>query len=307
MLELLFFAAGGSIFPTAVAAVVGLTIGSFLNVVIHRLPRMMQRESDDYVAGESESREEARRLGSPITSISYQSDKPLPHNDRYSLTLPRSACPVCDHKISILENIPVVSYLFLGGKCSHCRAPISVRYPAVELLTGCLSALLIWHFGSGFAGLASLVFAYFLIAMSFIDADTQCLPDSLTYPLLWCGLLVNLQGAIVPLREAVIGAAAGYLVLWAVNFIFKLVRKMDGMGNGDFKLLAALGAWLGWKMLPIVVLLSALVGSVVGISLILLAKHARNKAIPFGPYLAGAGMIALLFGNSIMQAYLGTR
>jgi leader peptidase (prepilin peptidase)/N-methyltransferase len=304
MLDLLFFAAPGNAFPAAVAGVFGLVLGSFLNVVIHRIPRMMQRESDDYLASESESREEARRLGSPITAVSYQSETPLPYTDHYDLTVPRSACPVCKHQITALENIPVVSYLVLRGKCSECRTPISIRYPIVELLTGVLSAFLIWHFGSGLPGLASLVFAYLLIAMTFIDADTQFLPDNLTYPLLWCGLLINLQGVIVPIGDAVIGAVAGYLFLWLVNWLFKLVRKIDGMGNGDFKLLAALGAWLGWKMLPIIVLLSALVGSIVGITLILLAKHGRHKAIPFGPYLAGAGVIALLFGNSILQAYL---
>jgi leader peptidase (prepilin peptidase)/N-methyltransferase len=304
MLDLLLFAAPGNIFPAAVAGMIGLILGSFLNVVIHRMPRMMQRESDDYLASESENREEATLLGSAVMSVSIQSNIPLPHADHYNLSVPRSACPVCKHKITALENIPVVSYLALRGKCSECGTPISIRYPIVELLTGALSAFLIWHFGSGVMGLASLVFGYLLIAMSFIDADTQFLPDNLTYPLLWCGLLLNLQGVIVPLGDAVIGAMAGYLFLWLVNLVFKLVRKIDGMGHGDFKLLAALGAWLGWKMLPIIVLFSALVGSVVGITLILVAKHGRNKAIPFGPYLAGAGMIALLFGNPILQAYL---
>jgi leader peptidase (prepilin peptidase)/N-methyltransferase len=304
MLDLLFFAAPGNYFPAAVAGLFGLLIGSFLNVVIHRLPRMMQREADDYLALDSQNREEAQKLGSPITSITYQSEVTLPHTDQYNLTLPRSTCPVCQHRITALENIPVVSYLALGGKCSACKNPISIRYPMVELLTGGLSAFLIWHFGSGWLGLSSLVFAFLLIAMTFIDADTQFLPDSLTYPLLWCGMLVNLFGMIVPLQEAVIGAVAGYLALWLVNAIFKAIRKVDGMGNGDFKLLAALGAWLGWKMLPLIVLLSALVGSVVGIALIVMAKHDRKNAIPFGPYLAGAGMIALLFGKPLLQAYL---
>ena len=304
MLDSLLFVAPGNFLPAAAAGLLGLLIGSFLNVVIHRLPRMMQREADDYLAFDSQNRDEAIKLGSPVTAISYQSEVPLPHEDQYNLTLPRSACPVCKHQITALENIPIVSYLALRGKCSECKTPISVRYPIVELLTGALSAFLIWQFGSGWLGLASLGFAFLLIAMTFIDADTQFLPDSLTYPLLWCGLLVNTVGLIVPLCEAVIGAVAGYLSLWLVNWIFKIVRKMDGMGNGDFKLLAALGAWLGWKMLPLIVLLSALVGSVVGITLILLTKHDRKNAIPFGPYLAGAGMIALLFGKPILQAYL---
>lgn len=304
MFDLLFFAAPGTVYPAAAAGLFGLVIGSFLNVVIYRLPRMMQREADDYLALDSENREEALKLGSSVTAISYQSDVPLPHTDRFNLNLPRSACPVCKHPITALENVPVISYLALRGKCSGCKTPISIRYPMVELLTGGLSAFLIWQFGSGWLGLSSLVFAFLLIAMTFIDADTQFLPDSLTYPLLWCGLLVNVIGLIVPLREAVIGSAAGYLSLWLVNWIFKMARKMDGMGNGDFKLLAALGAWLGWKMLPLIILLSAMVGSVVGITLILLARHDRKNAIPFGPYLAGAGMIALLFGKPLMQAYL---
>jgi leader peptidase (prepilin peptidase)/N-methyltransferase len=199
----------------------------------------------------------------------------------------------------------VISYLFLRGKCSACKAPISMRYPMVELFTGMLSAVLIWRFGSGLAGLATLLFAYLLIAMTLIDADTQLLPDDLTLPLMWCGLLVNLNGTFVPLDEAVIGAAAGYLSLWSVYWLFKLATGKEGMGYGDFKLLAALGAWLGWKMLPVIILLSSLVGAVVGISLIVFAKHGRDKPIPFGPYLAVAGMITLLYGKTIAQAYLG--
>jgi leader peptidase (prepilin peptidase)/N-methyltransferase len=283
--DLLFFAPPGNIVSTAVAAIFGLVIGSFLNVVIHRLPRMMQRESDNYVA--------------------HESGKPLPHTDSYNLVAPRSACPHCGHKITALENIPVISYLFLRGKCIECKAAISIRYPIVELLTGVLSALLIWHFGSGPAGLTALVFAYLLIAMTFIDADTQLLPDDLTLPLLWCGLLVNLNGTFVPLGEAVIGAVAGYLSLWSVYWLFKLATGKEGMGYGDFKLLAALGAWLGWKMLPAIILLSSVVGAIVGISMIVFAKHGRDKPIPFGPYLAVAGMLALFYGKTITQAYLG--
>ncbi len=284
MWETLLFAAPGSLLSAAVGGIFGLLIGSFLNVVIHRLPKMMQRDSDNYVA--------------------HESGKPLPHQDRYSLASPRSACPSCGHQITALENIPVISYLALRGKCIACKAPISIRYPAVELLTGALSFFLIWHFGSGVAGLASLVFAYLLIAMTFIDADTQLLPDDLTYPLLWIGLLVNIQGTFVPLADAVIGAAAGYLVLWSIYWLFKLATGKEGMGYGDFKLLAALGAWLGWKMLPVIILLSSLVGAAVGIALIVFSKHGRDNPIPFGPYLAAAGMIALLFGGSITDAYL---
>lgn len=285
MVELLFLAPPGNVFAAVTAGIFGLLIGSFLNVVIHRLPKMMQRESDNYVAQES--------------------GKPLPHVDRYNLTVPRSACPHCGHRISAFENVPVLSYLFLHGKCAECKAPISIRYPAIELITGALSAILIWHFGSGFVGLATLLFAYLLIAMTFIDLDTQLLPDDLTLLLLWSGLLINLNGTFVPLKDAVIGAAAGYLALWSVYWLFKLTTGKEGMGYGDFKLLAALGAWLGWMMLPVIILLSSVVGALVGIALIVFAKHGRNNPIPFGPYLAAAGLIALFFGKSIVQSYLG--
>jgi leader peptidase (prepilin peptidase) / N-methyltransferase len=283
LLDTLLFAAPGSLAPALVAGLFGLLIGSFLNVVIHRIPKMMQRESDNYVA--------------------HESGKELPHTDRYNLMVPRSACPCCGHQITALENIPVISWLALRGKCSKCKTPISARYPAVELLTGLLSAALVWTFGSGTAGLATLLFAYLLIAMTFIDIDTQLLPDDLTYPLLWAGLLVNLNGTFVPLRDAVIGAAAGYLALWAVYWLFKLATGKEGMGYGDFKLLAALGAWLGWAMLPTIILLSSVVGALVGIGLIVFARHGRDKPIPFGPYLAAAGMIALFYGERISGAF----
>jgi leader peptidase (prepilin peptidase) / N-methyltransferase len=285
MLDYILFAAPGNILSAAIAGLFGLLIGSFLNVVIHRLPKIMRRESDNYVA--------------------HESGKPLPHTDRYNLMVPRSACPHCNHQITALENIPVISYLFLRGKCIACKAPISPRYPIIELFSGLLSGFLIWHFGSGWAGLATLVFAYLLIAMAFIDADTQLLPDDLTYPLLWCGLLVNLHGTFVSINDAVIGAVAGYLVLWSVYWLFKLATGKDGMGYGDFKLLAALGAWLGWQMLPIIVLLSSVVGAIVGIALIVFKNLGRDNPIPFGPYLAAAGVITLLYGKAISQAYLG--
>lgn len=284
-METLLFAAPASLAPALVAGLFGLLIGSFLNVVIHRVPKMMQRESDNYVA--------------------HESGKELPHTDRYNLMVPRSSCPHCGHQIGAMENIPVLSWLALRGKCRKCKAPISPRYPAVELLTGLLSALLVWRFGSGVAGLATLLFAYLLIAMTFIDVDTQLLPDDLTFPLLWAGLLVNLDGTFVPLRDAVIGAAAGYLVLWAVYWLFKLATGKEGMGYGDFKLLAALGAWLGWAMLPTIILLSSVVGALVGISLIVFARRGRDKPIPFGPYLAAAGMIALLYGERIGAVFQG--
>lgn len=284
-MENILFAAPTSLVPTLVAALFGLLIGSFLNVVIHRIPKMMQRESDNYVA--------------------HESGKELPHTDRYNLMVPRSSCPHCGHQITAMENIPVVSWLALGGKCRKCKAPISPRYPLVELATGAVSALLVWTFGSGLAGLGTLLFAYLLIAMTCIDYDTKLLPDDLTYPLLWAGLLININGTFVPLQDAVIGAAAGYLVLWAVYWLFKLVTGKEGMGYGDFKLLAALGAWLGWAMLPTIILLSSVVGAIVGISLMVFAKRARDNPIPFGPYLAAAGLIALLWGERISAAFQG--
>jgi leader peptidase (prepilin peptidase)/N-methyltransferase len=275
----LLFAPAGVLAISLIAGLFGLLFGSFLNVVIHRLPIMMQRESDNYVAAES--------------------NQPLPHTERYNLVVPRSACPHCKHQITAAENIPVVSWLVLRGKCSNCKAPISARYPAVELLTGALSALVVWKLGSGWAGLAALFFLYSLIAMTFIDADTQLLPDDLTFPLLWAGLLMNVNGTFVPLQDAVIGAAAGYLALWSIYWLFKLATGKEGMGYGDFKLLAALGAWMGWAMLPTIILLSSVVGAVVGIALIVFAKRGRNNPIPFGPYLAAAGLIALLYGGSL--------
>ena len=282
--ELRYFAVPGIALGAAIAGLFGLMIGSFLNVVIYRLPKMMQRESDNYVASES--------------------NLPLPHTERFNLMVPRSACPQCQHAIGALENIPVVSYIALGGKCKQCKTPISPRYPLIELITAAVSAGLIWHFGAGIVGLSTLLFAWLLIAMSCIDADTQLLPDDLTYLLLWSGLLLNLHGVFVPLHEAVIGAAAGYLCLWSIYWVFKLMTGKEGMGYGDFKLLAALGAWLGWKMLPSIILMSSLVGAIIGITLIVFSKRARDKPIPFGPYLAAAGFLALLFGDSLTRGYL---
>ena len=283
-IDTLLFAAPGDLLTSIFAGIIGLLIGSFLNVVIYRMPKMMQQESENYVA--------------------HESGQPLPHTQRFNLMVPRSACPHCGHQITALENIPVLSYLALRGRCRSCKAPISARYPVIELATGVLSAVLIWRFGAGLPGLAVLVFAWLLIAMTCIDADTQLLPDDLTLPLLWLGLLVNLNGTFVPLDEAVIGAAAGYLCLWLIFWLFKLATGKEGMGYGDFKLLAALGAWLGWKMLPVIVLLSSVVGAIVGIGLIVLARRGRNVPMPFGPYLAAAGMLALLYGKPMMHAWL---
>lgn len=273
--ESLLFAPAGNLVISFIAGLFGLLIGSFLNVVIHRLPHMMQRESDNYCA--------------------LEAGQPERHTTSYNLMVPRSACPHCQHQITALENIPVISWLALRGKCSNCQAPISPRYPLVELLTAALSVLVVWQFGSGWQGLGGLLLLYLLIALTFIDFDTQLLPDDLTYPLLWAGLLLNINATYVSLQSAVIGAAAGYLALWSIYWAYKLLRKREGMGYGDFKLLAALGAWLGWAMLPAIVLMASLVGSVVGIALMVLNRRGLDYQIPFGPYLAAAGLICFLY------------
>ncbi|MCX7166434.1 MAG: A24 family peptidase [Rhodocyclales bacterium] len=274
------------------AGLLGLMIGSFLNVVIHRLPIMMER---DWAAQCAELRGETPPAGEVL-----------------SLARPRSRCPQCGHSITALENIPVISWLLLRGRCKGCTAPISFRYPLVEALTGLLFAFAVWHFGFTVAGLGALVFIAALVALTFIDFDTQLLPDDITLPLLWLGLGlhafseymgVKIYGA--DLKSAVIGAIAGYLSLWCVYWAFKLFTGKEGMGYGDFKLLAALGAWLGWQMLPLTILLSSIVGAVVGIALIAVARHGRNVPIPFGPYLAAAGAIALVWGKPLNHAYLG--
>ncbi len=284
-LALLFGAQPGAAAVTLAWALLGLLAGSFLSVVIHRIPVMMQRETDNFIAMER--------------------DEPPPHTGRYNLVVPRSACPACGHPLSALENIPLFGWLWLRGRCRHCRAPIPVRYPLVELLSALLAALVIWRLGSGAAGMAALALAWTLVALAFIDLDTQILPDDLTLPLLWAGLLVNLSGVFVPLADAVIGATAGYLSLWIVYWLFHLATGREGIGYGDFKLLAALGAWLGWIMLPMIVLLSSVLGAVAGLLLIGLGQHQRGKPIPFGPFLALAGLVALLYGREIVDVWLG--
>ncbi|MGU5815688.1 prepilin peptidase [Aeromonas hydrophila] len=265
-----------------------LMIGSFLNVVIHRLPIMLEREW------------QAEYLG-------YFNPEAQPQQEeRYNLMVPRSACPHCGHAITAMENIPLLSWLWLKGRCRECQAPISARYPLVELLTALLSLVVAATYPPGWGLLAALLLTWVLVALTFIDLDKMLLPDQLTLPLLWGGLLFNLTGGFVPLADAVIGAMAGYLVLWSLYWAFKLLTGKEGMGYGDFKLLAALGAWLGWQALPIVLLLSSLVGAFIGIGLILLRNHHQNKPIPFGPYLAIAGWIALLWGDTITRWYLTT-
>ena len=223
---------------------------------------------------------------------------------RFNLMIPRSACPHCGHPISALENIPLVSWLWLRGRCRACQAPISARYPLVELLTGLATACVAWHFNPGWPLFGALGLTWTLIALTFIDLDKMLLPDQLTLPLLWAGLLLNLIGGLAPLQDAVIGAIAGYLILWSLYWTFKLLTGKEGMGYGDFKLLAALGAWLGWQSLPLILILSSVVGAVAGISLMLLRRHQQGNPIPFGPYLAMAGWIALLWGDAITRWYL---
>ncbi|TLX57423.1 prepilin peptidase [Stutzerimonas nosocomialis] len=267
------------------AAVLGLLVGSFLNVVIHRLPLMMQRDW--------------QRQAREVLELPAE-----PQGARFNLVVPRSRCPHCDHQIRSWENIPVVSWLALKGKCSSCKAPISRRYPLVELACGLLSGYVAWHFGFGWQAGAMLLLTWGLLAMSLIDVDHQLLPDDLVLPLLWLGLLVNVGGLFVSLEDAVWGAVAGYLALWSVYWLFKLATGKEGMGYGDFKLLAMLGAWGGWQVLPLTILLSSLVGAVLGSIVLRLQRAGRGTPIPFGPYLAIAGWIALLWGDVITANYL---
>ena len=269
----------------AIAGLLGLCVGSFLNVVIHRLPKMMEQEWQAQCA-------ELR--GEPASTAA-----------NLSLAKPRSRCPDCGHQITSMENIPVLSYLLLKGKCAGCGTSISARYPIIEVFTAVLSAYAAWHFGPKLQTVGALLLLWFLIALAAIDFDTQLLPDAITLPLLWLGLVFNLMDTYVDLPAAVVGAMAGYLALWTVFWLFKLATGKEGMGYGDFKLLAALGAWLGWQMLPTIILLSSVVGAVVGIALIVVARRGRNVPIPFGPYLAAAGGIALFWGPQLTRNYLG--
>jgi leader peptidase (prepilin peptidase)/N-methyltransferase len=268
----------------ALFTVLGLVCGSFLNVVIHRLPRMMET-----------------RWRAECAELTQQQPG---QDERYNLFVPRSRCPKCGHGIRAIENVPVLSWLVLRGRCSACRGRISARYPLIELLTAALSGYIAWRMGFTLAAAGALVFTWAMVALAFIDLDTFYLPDDITLPLLWAGLALNLQGTFTTIDSAVIGAIAGYLALWLVFWAFKLATGKEGMGYGDFKLLAAIGAWLGWKMLPLVILLSSFVGAIVGILLIVLARRGRNVPIPFGPYLAVAGVIALFHGEALTNRYL---
>ena len=267
-----------------IALIFGLLIGSFLNVVVHRLPIMMERDWQT----------QARDI----------LDLPQPETlQTYNLSVPRSRCPNCQHVITAWENIPVISYLFLKRKCSACHKSISARYPSVELMTAVMTAAVIYKFGPSLAGLAACLLTWALIALALIDFDTKFLPDSITLPFLWLGLIVNTVGLITLFPNAFWGAIAGYLSLWFIYQAFKLVTGKEGMGFGDFKLLALLGAWLGWQMLPLVIILSSLAGAIIGGTLIALGRD-RANAIPFGPFLAIAGWLALMFGETITAQYL---
>lgn len=267
------------------AVVLGLMIGSFLNVVIHRLPKMMEREWHN-------------------NCLELQG-KEIPEQEKMTLATPRSACPKCGHKITALENIPIISYLVLGGKCKGCKTKISMRYPFVEALTGVLMGLVAWKFGYSYTTLFAWILTIALITLTFIDFDTQLLPDDITLPLMWLGLLFNLNNTgFIDLKSAVIGAIVGYLILWSVYWLFKIVTGKEGMGYGDFKLLAAIGAWFGWQLIPAVILLSSVLGAVIGIGLILTRGKTGNTAIPFGPFLALGGIAALFYGPQLASYYL---
>ncbi len=269
-----------------IAAALGLIIGSFLNVVIHRTPIVLMRDWQ---------RDCQNLIGQAESATTHE---------KFNLVTPRSRCPHCGHAITALENIPVISYLWLRGKCSACRKPISLRYPFVEIFSATLAAVTAWHFGFNAAGAAAVILTWLLIALAFIDIDHQILPDVMVLPFLWIGLLLNYFNVFTTLPDAVIGAIAGYLSLWIVFHVFKLITGKEGMGYGDFKLFAMFGAWLGWQSLPLIILLSSFIGALIGISLIVFQGRARAQPIPFGPYLAAAGWVAMLWGDEIMRQYL---
>ena len=273
-----------SVFFISLCTTIGLVAGSFLNVIIFRLPKMMEREWNQQ-----------------CSELRGETTKPLP---TLNLVKPCSECPHCKHKITALESIPIISYLALRGRCSQCNTSISLRYPIMEALTGIMSGFIAWHFGYGFITVAALIFVWSMIALAFIDLDTQLLPDEVTLPLLWIGLLINLGNGFTDISSAVIGAASGYIFLWLIYWCFKIATGKEGMGYGDFKLLAVIGAWFGWKMLPLVILLSSLAGAVIGIGLIIVAKNKRDTPFPFGPYLVGGGLVALFWGDQLNRTYL---
>ena len=272
---------------TTLALCFGLAVGSFLNVVIYRLPEMMNREWHQQCQ----------------TLLEVPSNDPADKTEPFNLAVPASRCPHCGHKIRSYENIPVFSYIFLKGRCSSCKTPISIRYPMVELVTGLLSAYVVFSQGFSISSICIVLLTWILITLTMIDYDHQLLPDSLTLPLLWLGLIINSQGVFTDLESALWGAVFGYLSLWSVYWVFKLVTGKEGMGFGDFKLLAALGAWMGWQLLPLIVILSSLVGAVIGIGLIALKGREQGQPMPFGPFLAIAGWIAIIWGEQIINSY----
>ena len=286
-MELIYLLQTSSPALIAVSTVLGLIVGSFLNVVILRLPVMLMR-----------------RWQRDCHELANTTPPAPPPEGELNLVTPRSRCPHCGHQITALENIPVLSYLWLRGSCSVCHKRIGLRYPAIELLSGVLTGVVAWHFGFTLAGLTAMLLTWALIALTFIDIDHQLLPDVIVLPLLWIGLLANLVDTFAILPNAVIGAVAGYLSLWLVFHAFKLLTGKEGMGYGDFKLFALLGAWLGWQSLPLIILVSSFVGAVVGIALIAFRGRDRAQPLPFGPYLAAAGWIALLWGNDLVRYYL---
>ena len=271
------------------ALVLGLIIGSFLNVVIYRLPVMMQREWTEQCHEFLELEDDHKKT----------SDNPATLN----LAKPDSHCPKCKHELTAFENIPILSYLLQAGKCRNCKAPISLRYPLIEAVTGIVTLLIAYQYGYSWLTLAILILTWSLIVLTMIDYDHQLLPDDITIPILWLGLIINFFGLITTLEAAVLGAVAGYLILWAVYWLFKILTGKEGMGQGDFKLLAALGAWMGWQALPQIILLSSLIGALIGIGMILIKGRDKNIPIPFGPYLAGAGFVSLLWNEELAQLY----
>ncbi len=275
--------------------ILSLLVGSFLNVVIHRLPIMLMANwRDDCI----------EFLQEKYPDLLNQDKTRTIERPKYNLVVPRSACPHCHTPISAIENIPVLSYVFLRGKCRHCQARISLRYPIVEILSAILVTTVAWKFGVSSQMLFAALFTWSLISLSFIDFDTQYLPDQITLPLLWLGLLLNLDNTFTDINSALIGAVAGYMSLWTIYQLFKLITKKEGMGFGDFKLLAMLGAWLGWQMLPTIILLSSVIGALAGIIMIVTKYQEKGKPIPFGPYLAGAGWVALIWGQALNDYYL---
>lgn len=282
MNNIISYFTGNSFELILIAGVLGLIVGSFLNVVVYRLPKMLEREW-------SSQCNELLHLNIPSSE-----------NKIFNLISPNSHCTNCKKDIAPWHNIPVISYILLKGKCSNCKTPISIRYPIVEAACGLITALVTYHFGLELALVPALLLTWSLITLTLIDADTQYLPDDITLPLLWLGLITNAFNIFTSLEGALWGAIAGYLSLWSVYWFFKLLTGKEGMGHGDFKLLAALGAWMGWHMLPLIVVLSSLVGAVVGVMLMIIKKHDRNTPIPFGPYLASAGFLAFMWGSTIV-------